>query len=123
MQKSFITMFKGLITAYADYLVANNIKGIFSKISFFRKKKYFYLTKRTSLCHLWMSKFCCRWPQKCRIFSCERPFYERAVSNLERSMHISLWVYVAHSSFIEGSFIIKNMASGQRQRLHLSWLP
>ncbi len=91
IQKSFITTFKGLITAYADYLVANNIKGIFSKISFFRKK-YFYLTKQASLSHHYMSKFCCRWPQKGRIFSRERPFYERAVSNLERSMHRSLWV-------------------------------
>jgi hypothetical protein len=27
-----------------------------------------------------------------RIFSRVRPFYERAVSNLDRSMHRSLWV-------------------------------
>jgi hypothetical protein len=27
-----------------------------------------------------------------RIFSHVRPFYERAVSNLDRSMHRSLWV-------------------------------
>ncbi len=47
-----------------------------------------------------------------RIFSCVRPFYERAVSNLDRSMHISLWAYVAHSSFIEGLHTTKNIASG-----------
>jgi hypothetical protein len=27
-----------------------------------------------------------------RIFSCVRPFSERAVSNLDRAMNISLWV-------------------------------
>jgi hypothetical protein len=27
-----------------------------------------------------------------RSFSCERPFYERAVSDLDRPMNISLWV-------------------------------
>ncbi len=36
-----------------------------------------------------------------RIFSCVRPFYERAVSDLDRSTNRSLWVQVAHSSFIE----------------------
>jgi hypothetical protein len=40
-----------------------------------------------------------------------RPFYEQAVSDLDRSMHISLWVKVAHNSFIEGSHMTKNMAS------------
>jgi hypothetical protein len=30
------------------------------------------------------------------------------VSNLDRSMHRSLWVLVAHSSFIEGSHTTKN---------------
>jgi hypothetical protein len=29
-------------------------------------------------------------------------------------MHISLWVYVTHSSFIEGSHMTKNTASGRR---------
>ena len=46
-----------------------------------------------------------------QIFSHVRPFYERAVSNLDRSMHRSLWVYVAHSLFIEGLHMTKNMAS------------
>jgi hypothetical protein len=46
-----------------------------------------------------------------RIFSCVRPFYEQAVSNHDRSMHRSLWAYVAHSSFIEGSHTTKNTAS------------
>ncbi len=36
-----------------------------------------------------------------------QPFYERAVSNLDRSVHRSLWVSVAHSSFIEGSHMTK----------------
>ncbi len=36
------------------------------------------------------------------IFSRVRPFYEQAVSNLDRSMYISPWVKVAHSSFMEG---------------------
>jgi hypothetical protein len=30
------------------------------------------------------------------IFSHVQPFYEQAVCNLDRSMHIYLWVYVAH---------------------------
>ncbi len=47
-----------------------------------------------------------------RIFSRVRPAYERAVSDLDRSMHISLWVWVAHSLFIEGSHMTKNTASG-----------
>jgi hypothetical protein len=38
-----------------------------------------------------------------RIFSHVQPSYERAVSDLDKSMNISLWVYVAHSSFTEGS--------------------
>jgi hypothetical protein len=42
------------------------------------------------------------------IFSCLQPFYERAVSDLDRPMHRSLWVYVAHSSFIEDSHMTKN---------------
>ncbi len=33
------------------------------------------------------------------------------MSDLDRSMHISLWVQVAHSSFIEGSHMTKNTAS------------
>jgi hypothetical protein len=46
-----------------------------------------------------------------RIFNSVRPFYERAVSNLDRSMHRSLWAYVSHSLFIEGSHTTKNTAS------------
>ncbi len=46
-----------------------------------------------------------------RIFSCVQPFYERAVSDLDRSVHRSYWVQVAHRSFIEGSHMTKNMAS------------
>ncbi len=46
-----------------------------------------------------------------RIFSRVRPFYEQAVSDLDRSLHISLWVLVAHSLFIEGSQMTKNTAS------------
>ncbi len=45
------------------------------------------------------------------LFSHVRPFYEQAVSNLDRSMYISLWVKAAHISFIEGSHATKNMAS------------
>ncbi len=33
------------------------------------------------------------------------------MSDLDRSMHRSLWFQVAHSSFIEGSHMTKNMAS------------
>ncbi len=47
-----------------------------------------------------------------RIFSHVRPLYEWAVSDLDRSMHRSLWVLVAHSSFIEGCHMTKNTASG-----------
>jgi hypothetical protein len=45
------------------------------------------------------------------IFSHLRPSYEQAVSDQDRSMHISPWVQVAHSSFIEGSHTTKNTAS------------
>ncbi len=45
------------------------------------------------------------------IFSHVWPYYERAVSNQDSSMQISLSVWVTHSSFIEGSFTTKNMAS------------
>ncbi len=47
-----------------------------------------------------------------RNFSHVRPFDERAVSDLDRSMHRSLWALVTHSSFIEGSHTTKNTASG-----------
>ncbi len=46
------------------------------------------------------------------IFCIVRLFYEGAVGDLDRSMHRSLWVMVAHSSFIEGSCMTKNTASG-----------
>ncbi len=46
-----------------------------------------------------------------RIYTCVRPFNERPVSNLDRSMNRSLWAYIAHSSFIEGSHTTKNTAS------------
>ncbi len=36
--------------------------------------------------------------------------------DLDRSMHRSLYVYVAHSSFIEGSHTTKNTTSGGLQR-------
>jgi hypothetical protein len=45
------------------------------------------------------------------IFSCVQPFYERAVSDLDRPMHRFLWVQVAHSMFIQGSHTTKNTAS------------
>ncbi len=45
------------------------------------------------------------------IFNCVRPSYKWAMSDLDRSMYISLWVYVAHSLFIEGSHTSKNIAS------------
>jgi len=35
-------------------------------------------------------KNCCEYGTRGRIFSCVRPFYDRAVSDLDRSMHISL---------------------------------
>ncbi len=35
------------------------------------------------------------------------------MSDLDRSMHGSLWVLVAHTSFIEGSHTTKNTASVQ----------
>ncbi len=34
------------------------------------------------------------------------------MSDLDGSMNRSLWVYVTHSSFIEGSHMTKNTASG-----------
>jgi len=40
-----------------------------------------------------------------------RPLYERGVCDLDRSMHKSQWVYVAHSLFKEVSHMTKNTAS------------
>jgi hypothetical protein len=48
-----------------------------------------------------------------RIFSLVRTFYEWAVSDLDKSMHIPQWVKVAHSSFIEASHTTKNTASAR----------
>ncbi len=52
-----------------------------------------------------------------RIFTHVQPFYECAVSNLDpkRSMHRP--VQVAHSSFIRGSHMTKNMAAGHCSKL------
>jgi hypothetical protein len=47
----------------------------------------------------------------CHIFNHVRPFYEWVVSDLDRSTHRSVWVYVTHSLFIEGSHTTKNTAS------------
>ncbi len=49
--------------------------------------------------------------------------YEQAVSNLDRSMHISLWVLVAHTSFIEGSITTKNTASEHLSTMSLDYKP
>jgi hypothetical protein len=57
-----------------------------------------------------------------RIFSHVRPFYEWAVSDLDRYMHRSLWVLVTHSSFIERSHMTKNTASAFRQTAWISWI-
>jgi hypothetical protein len=46
-----------------------------------------------------------------RIFSRERPFYERAVSDLDPERYMHRPVKVTHRSFIEGSHTTKNMAS------------
>ncbi len=46
-----------------------------------------------------------------RIFSRVWPIYEWAVSDLDRPMHRSLWVWVTHSSFTKGSHMTKNTAS------------
>ncbi len=56
----------------------------------------------------WRTLRCKAWG---RIFSCVRPFYEWVVSNLDRSMHRSVWVLVAHSSIMEGSHMTKNTAT------------
>ncbi len=56
-----------------------------------------------------------------RIFSCVWPIYERAVSNLDRSMHRSLWVYVAHSLFIEGSHTTENTVYEKRIKTMRGW--
>jgi hypothetical protein len=54
-------------------------------------------------------------PLRGRIFSCVQPFYEQAVSNLDRSMHRSLWVQGTHRSFIEGSHMTKNTPSATQK--------
>jgi hypothetical protein len=50
------------------------------------------------------------------------PSYERAVSDQDRSMHISLWVYVTHSLFIEWSHMTKNTAFGLEWHVHVCFL-
>jgi hypothetical protein len=63
-------------------------------------------------CHLVHRHFVLRhFESRGHIFSHVRPFYEQAVSNLDKSMHRSLWVWVTHSSFIEGSHMTKNTAT------------
>jgi hypothetical protein len=47
-----------------------------------------------------------------RIFSRVSPSYEWAVSNLDRPMLKTLWVYVTVSLFIRVSHTTKNTASG-----------
>jgi hypothetical protein len=37
---------------------------------------------------------------------------DSSMSDPDRSRHISLWFLVAHSLFVEGSHMTKNMASG-----------
>ncbi len=55
------------------------------------------------------------------IFSHVRPFYERALSNVDRSIQISLWVSVAHSSFIEGSHMTKIQPLALPTNNRLGW--
>ncbi len=89
-----------------------------TSVSFYRKLSKFY-TDMTDYQFIWENKLACLphitcsvlrpalapiWPLKIilvvvlnpglrgRIFSRVWPFYARAVSNLDRSMHISLWV-------------------------------
>ncbi len=57
-----------------------------------------------------------------QIFSRVHPFFERAVSDLDRSMHRSLWDWVAQSSFIEGSHMTKNTASRPVEVAHNSFI-
>jgi hypothetical protein len=57
-----------------------------------------------------------------RIFSRVRPFYEWAVSDLDRSMHRSLWFYVTHSTYIHRSHTTKNMASVQKISARQFWI-
>jgi hypothetical protein len=58
----------------------------------------------------------CQWKKPEAVIFCSvRSFYDQAMSNLDRSMHRSLWIWVTHSSFIEGSHMTKNTASGVKQ--------
>jgi hypothetical protein len=57
----------------------------------------------------------CKFLTRGHIFCCVRPFCEQALSNLDRPMHRSLWTWVAHSSFIEGSHMTNNTASGLKK--------
>ncbi len=45
------------------------------------------------------------------------------MSDLDRFMHISLWVYIAHSSFIKGSLTTKNTACDLIHNSSLAHLP
>jgi hypothetical protein len=59
------------------------------------KSLFFAGMKRSSLLRLTVNDGIVHWVAilvQSRIFSCVRPYYERVVSNLDRSMHISLWV-------------------------------
>ncbi len=57
------------------------------------------LVDHQTISHRLSVKICSKWAllkrqgtQEDHIFSCVRPFYEQAVSDLDRSMHRSLWV-------------------------------
>ncbi len=77
-----------------------------------QKQKNLHLIKGSLTCPVFQHIFRVPCPvSRGHIFSCVRPSYEWAVSDLDRPMNISLWVQVAHSSFIELSQTTKNTAS------------
>ncbi len=52
-------------------------------------------------------------PEAVLLVECD-PSMNELWCDMDRSMHRSLWAYVTHSSFIEGSHMTKNTASGGR---------
>jgi hypothetical protein len=91
-------------------MFSKNSKDITKMYSFFSLKLQCLLNSLTS--HKIIPSSKSEDMSRGHIFSRVRPSNERAVSNLDRSVNISLWVWVAHSSFTKGSHMAKNMASG-----------
>ncbi len=111
LQKSEICQILSLANFLSNELLFLKVfRYIFYQIQFIILQMYFW--RWINHVHVLLCSKGRRVGCRGHIFSCVRPFYEWAVSDQKRSMHRSLWVCVTHSSFIEGSHMIRNTASG-----------